>query len=292
MFFEQIINGLTIGSIYALVAIGYTLVFGVLELVNFANGSVYLLGGYLALMTYLAWGGHFWLCLLLSIVCCGLVGLGLDFFALKRLRAKKAPKLAGLITTMGVSTVIDNVILLFFGSETKAYPNMITIPPLQIGSVSISGNQLVILGVALLLMVLLSIMTYKTKLGKAMRCTSQNMNAAKLMGINTQAIISLTFVISSALAAVAGVLVGMYHQTIDISSGFVVGMKTMASAVLGGVGVLPGAMLGGLIIGVVETLGASYLNAGYRNAYAFIILIAIILIKPSGILGKEKVTKV
>ena len=193
---------------------------------------------------------------------------------------------------MGVSTVIDNVILLFFGSETKAYPNMITIPPLQIGSVSISGNQLVILGVALLLMVLLSIMTYKTKLGKAMRCTSQNMNAAKLMGINTQAIISLTFVISSALAAVAGVLVGMYYQTIDISSGFVVGMKTMASAVLGGVGVLPGAMLGGLIIGVVETLGASYLNAGYRNAYAFIILIAIILIKPSGILGKEKVTKV
>lgn len=169
---------------------------------------------------------------------------------------------------------------------------MITIPPLQIGSVSISGNQLVILGVALLLMVLLSIMTYKTKLGKAMRCTSQNMNAAKLMGINTQAIISLTFVISSALAAVAGVLVGMYYQTIDISSGFVVGMKTMASAVLGGVGVLPGAMLGGLIIGVVETLGASYLNAGYRNAYAFIILIAIILIKPSGILGKEKVTKV
>lgn len=240
MFFEQIINGLTIGSIYALVAIGYTLVFGVLELVNFANGSVYLLGGYLALMTYLAWGRYFWLCLLLSIVCCGMVGLGLDFFALKRLRAKKAPKLAGLITTMGVSTVIDNVILLFFGSETKAYPNMITIPSLHIGDVSISGNQLVILGVAVLLMVLLSIMTYKTKLGKAMRCTSQNMNAAKLMGINTQAIISLTFVISSALAAVAGVLVGMYYQTIDISSGFVVGMKTMASAVLGGVGVLPG----------------------------------------------------
>ena len=292
MFFEQVINGLTIGSIYALVAIGYTLVFGVLELVNFANGSVYLLGGYLALMTYLAWGGYFWVCLLLAVVCCGLVGLGLDFFALKRLRSKNAPKLAGLITTMGVSTVIDNVILLFFGSETKSYPNMITLPSLKIGSVTVSSNQLVILGVAVVLMVLLSILTYKTKLGKAMRCTSQNMNAAKLMGINTQAIISLTFVISSALAAIAGVLVGMYYQTIDISSGFVVGMKTMASAVLGGVGVLPGAMLGGLIIGVVETLGASYFNAGYRNAYAFIILIVIILIKPSGILGKEKVTKV
>lgn len=292
MFFEQVINGLTIGSIYALVAIGYTLVFGVLELVNFANGSVYLLGGYLALMTYLSWGGHFWICLLLAVVCCGLVGLGLDFFALKRLRSKNAPRLAGLITTMGVSTVIDNVILLFFGSETKSYPNMITLPSLTIGDVSISSNQLVILGIAVLLMVLLSIMTYKTKLGKAMRCTSQNMNAAKLMGINTQAIISLTFVISSALAAIAGVLVGMYYQTIDISSGFVVGMKTMASAVLGGVGVLPGAMLGGLIIGVVETLGASYFNAGYRNAYAFIILIVIILIKPSGILGKKKVTKV
>lgn len=292
MFFEQIINGLTIGSIYALVAIGYTLVFGVLELVNFANGSVYLLGGYLALMTHLAWGQNFWLCFVLAVIGCGLVGLGLDVFALKRLRQKNAPKLTGLITTMGVSTVIDNVILLFFGSETKPYPNMINFGNLKIGSVTISANQIVILCVAVVLMVLLSLLTYKTKLGKAMRCTAQNMNAAKLMGINTQAIISLTFIISSALAAVAGVLVGMYYQTIDINSGFIVGMKTMASAVLGGVGVLPGAMLGGLIIGVVETLGASYFNTGYRNAYAFIILIAIILIKPSGILGKEKVTKV
>ena len=169
---------------------------------------------------------------------------------------------------------------------------MINFGNIQIGSVSVSANQIVILGVAVILMVLLSLLTYKTKLGKAMRCTAQNMNAAKLMGINTQAIISLTFIISSGLAAVAGVLVGMYYQTIDISSGFIVGMKTMASAVLGGVGVLPGAMLGGLIIGVVETLGASYFNTGYRNAYAFIILIAIILIKPSGILGKEKVNKV
>lgn len=294
MFFEQIINGLTIGSIYALIAIGYTLVFGVLELVNFANGSVYMLGGYIALMSYLAWGGggNFAVCFLLAVVGCGLVGYSLDAFGLRRLREKNAHKLAGLITTMGISMVIDNVILLFFGSETKPYPNMIDFGYIQLGGVKISSNQLVIFGIAVFLMILLSLITYYTKIGKAMRCTAQNINAAKLMGINTKAIISLTFVISSALAGVAGILVGMYYQTIDINSGFTVGMKTMASAVLGGVGVLPGAMAGGLIIGLVETLGSSYFNAGYRNAYAFAILILIILVKPSGLLGKKKINKV
>ena len=292
MLLEQIINGLTIGSIYALVAVGYTLVFGVLELVNFANGSVYMLGGYIALMTYLAWGRHFFLCFVLAVVACGAVGYCLDAFGLRRLREKNAPKLTGLITTMGISTVIDNVILLFFGSETKAYPNMLDFGSIRLGSVLVSANQLVILGVAVGLMLLLSVMTYCTRLGKAMRCTAQNMNAAKLMGIDTKMIISMTFIISSALAAVAGILVGMYYQTIDITSGFTVGMKTMASAVLGGVGILPGAMVGGLIIGLVETLGASYFSAGYRNAYAFAILILIILVKPSGLFGKKKINKV
>lgn len=292
MLFEQIINGLTIGSIYALVAIGYTMVFGVLELVNFANGSVYMLGGYIALMAYMALGQHFLVCFLLAIAGCGLVGYCLDAFGLRRLREKNAPKLTGLITTMGIGTVIDNVILLFFGSETKSYPNLIDFGTIKIGSATVSSNQLVILGVAVVLMVLLSLLTYCTRLGKAMRCTAQNLNAARLMGIDTKFIISLTFVISSVLAAVAGILVGMYYQTIDINSGFIMGTKTMASAVLGGVGILPGAMAGGLIIGLVETLGASYFHAGYRNAYAFAILILIILLKPSGLLGKKKVNKV
>lgn len=292
MFFQQLLNGLTIGSVYALVAIGYTMVFGVLKLVNFANGSVYMLGGYLTLMTYLSIGGHFWLCFLLGVIGCGLTGYALDFFGLRVLRAHKAPRLAGLITTMGIAMIIDNVILIFFGSETKPYPNVIDFGRITIGSTSVNSNQIIIMCVAILLMIALSIFTYGTKIGKAIRCVSQNADAAKLMGINVNGIISMTFIISSALAAVAGVLVSMYYQTIDINTGFSVGMKTMASAVLGGVGVLPGAMVGGLIIGIVETLGASYISSGYRNAFAFAILIIIILVKPNGLFGKGGINKV
>lgn len=292
MFLQQLINGLTIGSVYALVAIGYTMVFGVLKLVNFANGSVYMFGGYITLMTYLAMRGHFWLCMIFGIVGCGLTGWALDFFGLRVLRKHNAPRLAGLITTMGISMIIDNVILIFFGSETKPYPNVFDFGRVNIGSFSIGSNQIIIMGVAIILMILLSVLTYGTKIGKAMRCVSQNPDAARLMGINVNGIISLTFMLSSALAGVAGVLVGMYYQTIDIYAGFSVGMKTMASAVLGGVGVLPGAMVGGLIIGVVESLGASYISSGYRNAFAFIILIVIILVKPNGIFGKGTINKV
>ena len=292
MLFEQILNGLTIGSTYALVAIGFTMVFGVLELVNFANGSIYMLGGYITLMIYLGLGGHFILAFILSLILTGIVGFTMDRVVLSRLRAKKAPKLSGLIATMGVATIIDNFILLFFGSQTKPYPNMIDFGKFYIGDTAVNSAQLIILVVALILMALLSIVTYKTKFGKAMRCTAQNADAAKLMGINVNFIIAATFFIASMLAAVAGTMVGMYYQSIDINAGFTVGMKTMASAVLGGVGVLPGAMLGGLLVGLFETLGASYISAGYRDAIAFIILILIILFKPSGLLGKKKVNKV
>lgn len=292
MFLQQLLNGLTIGSVYALVAVGYTMVFGVLKLVNFANGSVYMLGGYLTLMLYLALKGQFWLCFLLGIIGCAITGYALDFFGLRVLREQKAPRLAGLITTMGISMVIDNSILIFFGSETKPFPNIFDFGRVHLGNSSISSNQIIIMLVAVLLMVLLSLLTYKSKLGKAMRAVSQNTDAAKLMGINVNKVISFTFMISSALAAVAGVLVGMYYQTLDINTGFSVGMKTMASAVLGGVGVLPGAMVGGLIIGIVETLGASYISSGYRNAFAFAILIIIILVKPNGLFGKDGIAKV
>ena len=292
MLFEQILNGLTIGSTYALVAIGFTMVFGVLELVNFANGSIYMLGGYLTLVTYTTMQGHFIIAFILGIVMTGVVGFCLDRFALRRLREKKAPKLTGLITTMGFATVIDNVILLFFGSQTKPYPNLIDFGQFKIGETTVNTSQIVILVVALVLMGALSFLTYKTKLGKAMRCTAQNADAARLMGINVNMVISVTFIISSALAAIAGTLVGMYYQTIDINMGFTIGMKTMASAVLGGVGVLPGAMVGGLLVGLFETLGASYISAGYRDAVAFIILIIIILVKPAGLFGKKKINKV
>ena len=292
MLLEQVLNGLTIGSTYALVAIGFSMVFGVLELVNFANGSIYMLGAYITLMVYLAMGGHFWIAVVISIVLTGVVGFCMDRVFLSHLRKQNAPKLSGLILTMGVATVIDNFILLFFGSQTKPYPNMIDFGKIQVGNTNINSSQLIILAVATVLMIILSIITYKTKFGKAMRSTAQNANAAKLMGVNVNLVISITFFIASLPAAVAGTMVGMYYQSIDINAGFTVGMKTMASAVLGGVGVLPGAMVGGLLVGVFETLGASYISSGYRDAIAFAVLIIIILIKPSGLFGKKKVNKV
>ena len=290
VFFSQLINGLSLGSIYALIALGYSMVYGIILLLNFAHGDVIMVGAYMSwfVMNQLGLGPVTAVCA--TIITCTLLGVVIEKIAYTPLR--NAPRISLLITAIGVSFFLEYTAELIMGSGAKVIPAYYTNQTFRLGKVPLGLTSIITLAVTVLSMLVLTFLVQKTKLGKAMRCTSQNMNAAKLMGINTQAIISLTFVISSALAAVAGVLVGMYYQTIDISSGFVVGMKTMASAVLGGVGVLPGAMLGGLIIGVVETLGASYLNAGYRNAYAFIILIAIILIKPSGILGKEKVTKV
>ena len=280
MFFQQLVNGITIGSTYALVAIGYSLVFGVLQLINFANGSLYMLGGYLTLVMYLSLHGNIGAALLISLVVTGFAGFLVDFVGLRKLRADNAPRMAGLISTLGISTVIDNAIQIWFGTETKAFPNFLDFGKFTIGKTVISWTQIIILTVSLLLMIVFSLIVYKTKAGKSMRAVAQNVNAARLMGI-----------VSAILACISGSLVGSYYQTIDTMMGFSVGMKTFAAAVLGGVGSLPGAMLGGLIVGVVETIGASYISSGYRDAIAFLILILVLLIKPSGILGKQKIEK-
>lgn len=292
MFVQQLINGITIGSTYALVAIGYSMVFGVLELINFANGSVYMLGGYLTLMLYIGLSGNFWLCFAMGILLTSVVGYCLDRFGLRRLREKKVPKITGLITTLGISQIIENAVRIFFGSETKPYPNMIDFGQVTWGGVTISSSQVIILAVSILLMAVTSVLVYQTKMGKAMLAVSQSQEAAQLMGINVNTIISITFMISSALAAIAGTMVGMYYQSIDAAMGTSVGMKTLASAVLGGVGVLPGAMVGGLLMGIFESLGASYISSGYRDAISFAVLIIVILFKPSGLFGRQQVTKV
>lgn len=292
MFFQQLVNGITIGCTYALVAIGFTMVFGILELVNFANSSLYMMGAYITLMVYLGMGGHFLIAFVISMVLTGLIGYSVDRFGLRRLRARKAPRLAGLITTVGMSTIMDNVILLFFGSETKSFPNLLDFGSFTVGGVIISWMQIIILAIAICLMALLSILVYKTKIGKSMRAVAQNADAARLMGINISAVISITFIISAILATIAGVLVGMYYQSIDPNIGNAIGTKTFASAVLGGVGVLPGAMVGGLLVGIIETIGASYISSGYRDVFAFVILILVLLIKPSGLFGKNKINKV
>lgn len=291
MFLQQLINGLTIGSTYALVAIGYSMVFSVLELINFANGSMYMLGGYLTLMIYLGLGGHFWLAFLLSLLFTGLVGYGVDRFSLRPLRKKKAPRMAALISTLGIGTILDNSIQLLFGSETHAFPNMLDFGSFKLGGAIVSWTQIIIFTVSVALMILLSVIVYKTKVGKAMRSTAMNVDAAKLMGVNVQGVISLTFFIAAVMASVAGSMVSMYYQTIDINMGFQVGMKTFAAAVLGGVGILPGAMFGGLAIGVLESIGASYISSGYRDAIAFAVMILVLLVKPNGLFGKAQVNK-
>ena len=292
MFVQQLINGITIGSTYALVAIGYSMVFGVLELINFANGNVYMLGSYITLMLYVGFIGNFGISFFLSILLTGLVGYCIDRFGLKRLRTKNVPKITGLITTLGISQIIENAVRIFFGSETKPFPNMIDFGQVTIGSVTINSSQIIILCTSLALMAAVSLLVYKTKMGKAMLAVSQSSEAAQLMGINVNGIISLTFVISSSLAAIAGTMVGMYYQNIDATMGFSVGMKTLASAVLGGVGILPGAMVGGLLMGIFETIGASYVSSGYRDAISFAILILVILIKPTGLFGRKQINKV
>ena len=292
MLLQQLVNGLVLGSVYSLVAVGYSLVFGVLELINLSNGAFVILGGYIALMFSLSLHGQFLPAVILSLIITAFVGFLMDRVTLRPIRESNAPKIAGIISTMGVSVIIENFILIFFGTETKKYVNMLDFGKFSIGNAIISWTQVIILIIGILLMVIFSLVIYKTKIGKAMRSTAQNPEAALLMGINVNQIISLTFIISTALAAISGILTGMYYQAIDIQLSFMVGMKTFAAAVLGGVGVIPGAMFGGIIIGISEALGASYISSGFRDAIAFGILIIVLLIKPTGLFGAREINKV
>lgn len=289
---QQLINGLTIGSAYALVAIGFTMVFGVLELVNMANGAFYVLGGYLTLifLTQLQW--NFFLALLASMMITGGLGALMDRVALSPIRKRRASKIAALISTVGLGTAVTNFILVFFGTETKRFPDVFNLGKIRLGGIIITWMQIIIFAVTVIMMAVLSLIVYKTKLGMGMRAIAQDADAAKLMGIHTDHIITFTFFIGTMCVGVAGTLVAMYYQQIDTRMAVAVGMKSFATAVLGGIGILPGAMLGGLLLGVIESLGINYIGSGYGNAISFVMLIVVLIIKPSGLLGRHKVTKV
>jgi branched-chain amino acid transport system permease protein len=292
MAFQQLINGLTMGSIYALTAIGYTMVFGILELVNFAHGSVYMVGAFLTLAFVTSLGMNIGAALLLSIILTGILGIMVDKIAIAPLRKKNTSKINALIGTIGVSIFLQNLAMLVFGSETKNFPVLITNGFISLGSQKISYMQIIIFSVSILLMSGLSYFIKTSKLGKAMRATAQNMNSARLMGINVNMIISLTFFIGAALAAVSGTLVGAYYQNVDSAMGYMAGLKAFSAAVLGGIGELKGALVGGLLIGVIETFAAGYISAGYRDAIAFAVLILVLIIRPSGLFGKKAFKKV
>lgn len=290
-FLQQLINGIAWGSIYALIALGYTMVYGVLRLINFAHGDVYMVGAFAGFYA-VKWFGLAQeptifgavAVFLLSMGCCGILGFVIERGAYKPLR--KAPRLTALITAIGVSLFLENAGQLIFGADPKFFPQIIAKKDvISSGGIILTNQQVIVLGVSLLLMVSLQLFVLKTKTGKAMRAVSFNREAASLMGISVDRIISITFVLGSALAGAAAILVGLTNPKIEPLMGIMPGIKAFVAAVLGGIGNVPGAMLGGMIMGIAEVMVVGYLSSTYRDAIAFAILILILLFKPSGLLG-------
>ena len=295
MFLQQLINGITIGSTYALVTIGFTMIYGVLELTNFAHSSYYMLGAYLTLVSMGTLGftpTGFLLSLLVAMLICGVLSAIMDAITLRPIRNRKGAGISALLCTIGVQTCINNSILAIFGSETKSMPDVFQLGKFTVGGVVISWMQVCIVVLSLLLMVVLSLLLNFTKFGYATRAIAQNSTAAKAMGIEVNRIITWTFFISAVISTIAGGMVGMYYQAIDVTMANSVGSKAFAAAVLGGIGVLPGAVLGGYIIGIVETLVAGFISSGYRDAIAFAILIIVLAVRPQGIMGQKTMKKV
>lgn len=291
MILQQLINGLALGMVYALIAVGYSLVFGILKLVNFSHGSVYAFGAHMA-MVFVAVEYGIIPALLLSIILTGILGVAIDKIALAPLRAKNSKGIAALITTIGISYIIQNLLMIVYGSHTKFFPKLFDYGNINIGGVSIGTTQLFIFGVSLTLLVLLSLIIRKTKIGLAMRAVEQNQRAANLMGIDVNFVITFTFFLGGASAAIAGTLISGYYQVVYPSMGFLAGLKAFSAAVLGGIGILHGSIIGGLIVGVSESFAAAFIGGSYRDAVAFIILILVLLVKPTGLFGKKGIIKV
>ncbi|MGI8813063.1 MAG: branched-chain amino acid ABC transporter permease [Pyrinomonadaceae bacterium] len=305
-FVQQLINGLTIGSIYALIALGYTMVYGILRLINFAHGDIYMVGAYAGWMIALAMGFRpespepsvigFVVTLGGSMVIAAGIGVAIERFAYRPVR--KFSKMTTLITAIGMSLLIENLAVFVFGGTPKSFPQLLPNDNITLfGNATISTSQILIFIVGILLMVLLQWIIFKTKIGKAMRAVSWNITSAKLMGINTNFVIAFTFALGSALAAAGGVLTAQYNPKIEPLMGIITGLKAFVAAVLGGIGNIPGAVLGGLLIGAAETLVVGYgsyigIPSTYRDAVAFAILILVLLVRPAGLLGSNVQEKV
>ncbi|MDO4370238.1 MAG: branched-chain amino acid ABC transporter permease [Clostridia bacterium] len=292
-FIGALINGLALGMAYALIAVGYSMVFGVLRLINFSHSAVYAFGAY---MVYFFVSLKFGLfpAILLAVVLSGLLALTIDKVALEPLRKKKSMPIATLITTIGMSFIIQNLLSIeyVFGSEKRGFPSLNLFGNIIIGNITIQSSQIIMLVVAMILLAILTFIVQKTKVGLAMRATEQNQKAAQLMGINVNSVISVTFFIGGASAAIAGALIGGYYQVISPTMGSMIGLKAFAAAVVGGIGILYGSVVGGLVIGVAECFAAQYLGSNVRDPMAFVILILILIIKPVGLFGKKGISKV
>ena len=300
LFLQQLINGLTVGAVYALIALGYTMVYGILELINFAHGEIYMLGAYLGIIIlgFLTVSGltavSLPLAIVLTIVAAGVIcsayGATMEKIAYRPLR--EAPRLAPLISAMGVSIFLQNYVMLTQGSNDKVFPDVIPKKAMNVLGVEVTYLQVFIMAASVLLMAGLHLFIMKTRMGRAMRATALDKKAAGLMGVNIDSVISTTFVLGSFLAAVAGVMVAMYYGLVNFYIGYLAGMKAFTAAVLGGIGNVPGAMLGGLLLGVLESLGAGYLWPEYKDAFAFLVLVVILILRPHGLLGERVPDKV
>jgi len=295
-FLQQLVNGLSLGSIYALIALGYTMVYGVLRLINFAHGDVYMVGAYVGYYLSRKLQGEqpsivsALLVMAGSMIVCAVLGMLIERLAYRPVR--REARLTLLITAIGVSLFIENVAQLVFGPDPKFFPSLAPHADILVGGVRLTSEQITVIAVSVLLMVALRFFILKTRTGKAMRAVSFSLDAARLMGISTDRIIAITFALGSALAAAAGVLIGMQIPKVDPLMGIMYGLKAFVAAVLGGIGSIPGAVLGGLLIGVSEVMVVGYLSSTYREAIAFGILILVLILRPQGLLGRVQKEKV
>jgi len=318
IFVQQLVNGLTLGAVYAVVALGYTMVYGIIQLINFAHGEVVMIGAMVAftVINVLAAAGMPPLVVVLigtgcAIPVCMLVGYAMERLAYRPLR--HAPRLAPLITAIGVSIILQHLAMLVWSRNVLAFPQIIPLTTFTFAGATVTGVQLTILGLCFAMMAGLALLVYRTRLGTAMRATAQNPQVARLMGVDVNRVIAATFIIGAALGAVAGVMVGTYYGVAQYTMGSVLGLKAFAAAVLGGIGNIPGAMVGGLLLGVVEALGAGYIGdltdlcrwgigpaascadgghfvlfgSNYQDVFAFVVLILVLVLRPSGLLGER-----
>jgi branched-chain amino acid transport system permease protein len=301
VFLQQLINGLSLGGIYALIALGYTMVYGIIELINFAHGDVYTLGTFfsLAVLTLLGVSGelHGWpliwislVTIILAMLLCGLTGVLIERLAYRRLR--NAPRLAPLITAIGMSFILENIMQYWKGPSPIPFPQVFPNPSFHAGRIDIAAKQILVVMLAVVMMVALQLFIYNTKLGKAMRATAQDRDAAQLMGININTTIALTFLIGSALAGAAGFVSGVYYGSTWFLNGFSAGLKAFTAAVLGGIGNLAGAMLGGFMIGLIEAMTTQFISDQWSNVVVFVVLVLVLIFRPSGLLGESLPNKV
>jgi branched-chain amino acid transport system permease protein len=304
-FVQQIVNGVTLGSVYALIALGYTMVYGILKLLNFAHGDVYMIGAFIGYGVLTVFGGSvdpaipipllIVLMFLAAMIGCALLGTAIERFAYRPLR--DAPRIAPLISALGVSFFLQNAALLLFSANFRSYDSFSLYEgrlflPLSAGPLNISPIRILVIASALGLMIVLTLFVGRTQLGRAMRATAHDREAAAMMGIDVDRVIVITFLIGSALAGAAGVMSGLVFQRVFHTMGFIAGLKGFAAAVVGGIGSIPGAMVGGLVIGLAESFSIAYVSSTFSDLIVFAILIAVMLVRPTGLLGKADIRKV